>query len=68
MFEIDDRHAQPVPLSAGKGQVLMDICMYIPLPFENHRRSFLMPYLYRQGYKPSRLQMPKWMRKAWAWL
>ena len=31
-------------------------------------REFAMPYLYRQGYKPSRLQLPRWLRKAWAWL
>ena len=31
-------------------------------------QEFSMPHFYRQGYKPSRLQMPKWLRKAWAWL
>ncbi|MEO7710171.1 MAG: hypothetical protein ABIS28_16680, partial [Caldimonas sp.] len=31
-------------------------------------QEFSVPNLYRQGYKPSRLQMPKWMRRAWAWL
>ena len=27
-----------------------------------------MPSPYRQSYRPSRIRVPTWVRKAWAWL